>query len=262
MLSSLFINKGCAANSICISTALCFGSTITAAEFLKKKQTGALRLAVRVRHHAAVSGAVFGQGTGVTINGDRCNMTDATPSSNLKTALERVLARFKEADEERYHEQMEWEAESRKWKQKGDMYGCNFHQGMAAGANWASLFFFRVQRELEELIKASNADETSSKEARLIAALGMIYDKWEDGTSCYEDPEDFTGHLGNAVKLTAEEEMEILALIPTQRSSEKASAVRDSIAPNKHCPKCDHWFWLDKFDGHQCNAVNGLTNDG
>jgi hypothetical protein len=55
--------------------------------------------------------------------------------------------------------------------------------------------------------------ETSEVE-KLRAALAMIYDKWEDGTPCYEDPEDFTGHLGNAFKLTQEEEAQILALLP------------------------------------------------
>lgn len=33
------------------------------------------------------------------------------------------------------------------------------------------------------------------------------------------------------------------------------SATRDSIAPNKQCPICKCFFWLDKFDGHVCNAV-------
>ncbi len=58
-----------------------------------------------------------------------------------------------------------------------------------------------------------------AENARMKAALCMIYDKWEDGTPCYEDPEDYTGHLGNAVKLTDDEEAQILALIPSQRSA-------------------------------------------
>lgn len=76
-----------------------------------------------------------------------------TVSSNLRSTLENILAQFKGADEERLRNQLEWREEWRKWKAEGDMYGCNFHQGMDAGANWVSLYFFRVQRELEALIK-------------------------------------------------------------------------------------------------------------
>lgn len=31
--------------------------------------------------------------------------------------------------------------------------------------------------------------------------------------------------------------------------------VRDSIAPNKRCPKCQRFFWLDQFDGHDCKPL-------
>lgn len=48
---------------------------------------------------------------------------------------------------------------------------------------------------------------------RLRAALEMLYDKWENGDPCYEDPETFSGGLGNAFKLTADEENAVLALI-------------------------------------------------
>jgi hypothetical protein len=43
--------------------------------------------------------------------------------------------------------------------------------------------------------------------------LALMYDRWEDGTPCYEDAEDCTGFLGHAVKLSAEEEDEIIALL-------------------------------------------------
>jgi hypothetical protein len=52
-----------------------------------------------------------------------------------------------------------------------------------------------------------------SEEKRLRAALEMIYDRWEKGTTCYEDVENEAGCLGNAVKLSFEEEQEILNLI-------------------------------------------------
>ena len=75
-----------------------------------------------------------------------------------------------------------------------------------------------VRPQIQARIAALEAEN-----ARLKAALCMIYDKWEDGTSCYEDPEDYTGHLGNAVKLTNDEEAQILALIPSQRSAPETS---------------------------------------
>lgn len=48
------------------------------------------------------------------------------------------------------------------------------------------------------------------------------------------------------------------------RTSKKANPVMDSIAPNKHCPVCDRWLWVDKFDGHKCVPVPStdmLPND-
>jgi hypothetical protein len=52
------------------------------------------------------------------------------------------------------------------------------------------------------LLRASNE--------KLLAALVLMYDKWENGAPCYEDPEDYTGPLGNAFKLTDDEETRVL----------------------------------------------------
>jgi hypothetical protein len=46
--------------------------------------------------------------------------------------------------------------------------------------------------------------------AELTAALVLMYDKWENGVDCYEDPESYTGSLGNAFKLTVAEETQVL----------------------------------------------------
>lgn len=53
---------------------------------------------------------------------------------------------------------------------------------------------------------------------KLIDALGMMYDKWENGIPCYDDPEDCSGSNGNAFKLSEEEEREVLSLIPQYQS--------------------------------------------
>ena len=42
------------------------------------------------------------------------------------------------------------------------------------------------------------------------AALKLIYEKWENGTPCFEDPDECEGPLGNAFKLSYEEENKIL----------------------------------------------------
>jgi hypothetical protein len=64
---------------------------------------------------------------------------------------------------------------------------------------------------------------------RLTEALAMMYDKWENGTSCQEADEDgecIDGtYLGNAFKLSQAEEQEVLNLIvTTAESHEQACA--------------------------------------
>lgn len=85
-----------------------------------------------------------------------------------------------------------------------------------------------------ELASFADAPETCDV-AALRDALGMIYDKWEEGTSCYEDPEDCAGYLGNAFKLTQEEEAQILALLPP------GPALKARARPcGDGCPGCDY----------------------
>lgn len=63
----------------------------------------------------------------------------------------------------------------------------------------------------------------SSKIAALEKELTMLYSKWEDGNPCYTGyPDTEDGFLGNAFRLTNEEENRVLALIPKQ--SDAASA--------------------------------------
>jgi hypothetical protein len=67
---------------------------------------------------------------------------------------------------------------------------------------------------LQAAFQAATAERDALREA-----LTMLYDKFEDGTDCYEDPEDYTGYLGKAIKLSTEEEEAVLALIPTERAA-------------------------------------------
>lgn len=71
----------------------------------------------------------------------------------LSAALDRLMAVFNEASDERYENLKEWENLGRRWQSEGDGYGYNFHQGMAAGANWCDIYYRRVGREIEAIRK-------------------------------------------------------------------------------------------------------------
>lgn len=51
------------------------------------------------------------------------------------------------------------------------------------------------------------------------SALKMLYDKWEEGDACYEEPETNGGYLGRAFILSVEEENEILRIIERESKS-------------------------------------------
>jgi hypothetical protein len=55
--------------------------------------------------------------------------------------------------------------------------------------------------------------EKDAEIQRLRGALAWVYDKWENGDSCYEDPDDYSGYMGRAFKIESEEESIILDLI-------------------------------------------------
>ena len=68
-------------------------------------------------------------------------------------ALDRIEAALASASEERYQLLNEWRSDAEKWKVEGDMYGWNFHQGMAGGANWTDILYRRIGREIEAIRK-------------------------------------------------------------------------------------------------------------
>jgi len=76
-------------------------------------------------------------------------MTDR--ADEVEAALARIMRALEAASEERYQELKNWEREAAKWKAEGDMYGWNFHQGMAAGANWCDIFYQRIGREIDAI---------------------------------------------------------------------------------------------------------------
>ena len=51
------------------------------------------------------------------------------------------------------------------------------------------------------------------------AALVMLYDKWEYGEPCYEEPDSMECYIGHAFKLSEAEENQVLTLIPKERNA-------------------------------------------
>lgn len=79
---------------------------------------------------------------------------------------------------------------------------------------------YDVDRQtLVDLRLRDGGEPGGSREQRLVAALEMMYDKWENGVSCYEDADTTGACLGNAFRLNAEEEQEVLSLIPAEGTS-------------------------------------------
>jgi hypothetical protein len=66
--------------------------------------------------------------------------------------------------------------------------------------------------------EAENWRRGEDERNRLREALEMIYDKWENGDPCYEDADPTSGFMGNAFQLSSDEENQILALLPRERS--------------------------------------------
>lgn len=84
-----------------------------------------------------------------------------------------------------------------------------------------------LAKVVESLIADSDTEtdrellERLDKE-RLVDALEVMYDKYENGDPCFENPEELEGAMGNAVKLSFDEENEILALIPAYPKKSRA----------------------------------------
>lgn len=87
---------------------------------------------------------------------------------------------------------------------------------------------------------------------QLETALTMMYDKWENGDGCYEDPDTCSGFLGNAFKLSQEEENQILALVGTPSETSGVDA-------DGHCVRCGLEVEDPKELAHECPP--GFTSE-
>jgi hypothetical protein len=64
------------------------------------------------------------------------------------------------------------------------------------------------------------ADFAREQERTLNEALDLLeafYDAYEEGAACYEDPDEYAGYLGNAIKLEDSIDSRILALLHKHR---------------------------------------------
>lgn len=61
------------------------------------------------------------------------------------------------------------------------------------------------------------AAQLQARNSELVDALCMLYDRYEDGPPCTENGDEYGSPLGNCVQLDAEEEDQILKLIPAER---------------------------------------------
>ena len=62
----------------------------------------------------------------------------------------------------------------------------------------------------------SHLDEQAKRIEMLEAALGMMWDKWENGDACYDEADPGGIYMGQAFLLSGSEQEEILALIPSR----------------------------------------------
>lgn len=75
--------------------------------------------------------------------------------------------------------------------------------------------------------QTSRADNAEASEAKLLEALTLMYSRWEDGITCYEardgeiEIHQSSYPIGNILKLSGEEEDQILAAIHSAESRNK-----------------------------------------
>lgn len=157
----------------------------------------------------------------------------AQKAESRSATLEEEVAHAKKGREETYHAFCEMEKDRDRFLEVANR---NAQERNNAVEQWG--------REVDAL----QAEVVALREA-----LEMIYDKWANGDPCFENPDDY---LGNAFKLSYEEENHILALLPRERAAlAPESKPQQEVCANCGKPYNDHLLW----DGNKCEAgsVNG-----
>jgi len=103
------------------------------------------------KHNERLKGEFEQTSKSIFLENDSLRSRLAETEIQFSEALEEILSTLNSASEERYQCLNEWEQAAEKWKREGDMYGWNFHQGMAAGANWTDLLYQRIARAINAI---------------------------------------------------------------------------------------------------------------
>jgi len=99
-----------------------------------------------------------------------------------------------------------------------------------------------------EALEQVTGETSASTADALRDALEMMYDSWENGDTCYEDPESCTGYLGRAFSLSMEEEQRVLALIPKFPSKKRATAtLAPPLTDYWRCPCCQNFYCNERL---------------
>jgi hypothetical protein len=74
----------------------------------------------------------------------------------------------------------------------------------------------------DEYVLASDYAALEAKYKSAVELLGMMWDRYENGDACYEDPETQSGYLGPCMKLTEAEQNAVIAAIPDHAASKES----------------------------------------
>lgn len=81
----------------------------------------------------------------------KAELAAARPAPPKVEWVQTVISLIKSSNDERLNQMDEWRREADKWKSEGDWCGWNFFQGMAAGANWIDIIYYRVRKAIEQI---------------------------------------------------------------------------------------------------------------
>jgi hypothetical protein len=75
---------------------------------------------------------------------------------------------------------------------------------------------------------ARERDALKADAAFAIGMLAMMFDKYENGVTCYEDPEELSGEIGNAVSIDNDDFHAIADFLNKHRPIASITAMREA----------------------------------
>lgn len=89
----------------------------------------------------------------------------------------------------------------------------NLAEHKAARIAYASEFPLDADGEPDVGNIHANIRKLKKDADQAIKLLSLMFDKYDEGVQCYEEPEDCSGFMGNAVKLNGDEFSEIVEML-------------------------------------------------